>query len=353
MKRRAANFELLRIISMMMVVCLHYLSKGNLLPQYIKLNHGSDYLYWLIEALCIVAVNVFVLISGYFLIEKEFDGRKIVRLWMQVLFYSLGIPLVLGIVGVIPTSEWNIYRILPYFFPILTEHYWFATAYLLMYLFVPVLNKGIKGVSKKQLQKLIFMLLAIFSLSKSILPFSLPMDRSGYDFIWFICLYLIAAYIRLYGIPFFKNGRRSAFLYFLSVMAMFGMFFVLGMVYQYTGKLEKFMDASYDYNHILNLAASVSLFYAFSYIKIEKEKWTQMICRISPYVFGVFLLHEHIETRYLWIRWMKVDAPMGVGIRLLHMAGSVILVFALGISVDYIRSRIFDRIRKMRGNKNA
>lgn len=76
MKRRAANFELLRIISMMMVVCLHYLSKGNLLPQYIKLNHGSDYLYWLIEALCIVSVNVFVLISGYFLIEKEFNGKK-------------------------------------------------------------------------------------------------------------------------------------------------------------------------------------------------------------------------------------------------------------------------------------
>lgn len=353
MKRRAANFELLRIISMMMVVCLHYLSKGNLLPQYIKLNHGSDYLYWLIEALCIVSVNVFVLISGYFLIEKEFNGKKMLHLWIQVLFYSLGIPLVLIMAGVIPISELSIYRIFPYFFPILTEHYWFATAYLLMYLFVPVLNKGIKGISKKQLQTLIFVLLAVFSISKSILPFSLPMDRSGYDFIWFICLYLIAAYIRLYGIPFFRNGKRSTVFYILSVMAMFGMFFTLGIVYQYTGKLEKFIDVSYDYNHILNLIASISLFYAFSYVQIKKEKTASIICRISPYVFGVFLLHEHIETRYLWIRWMRVDTPMGVGTRLLHMAVSVFLVFTLGILTDYSRSRIFGWISKMRGNRNA
>lgn len=66
-KERQINYELLRIIAMLMIVSLHYLSKGGLLgdPSRAKMS-ATGYAAWLLEAFCLVAVNVYVLISGYF-----------------------------------------------------------------------------------------------------------------------------------------------------------------------------------------------------------------------------------------------------------------------------------------------
>ena len=67
-KTRMANLELLRCIAMMMVVVLHFLGKGNILGDLAAKDLGSVGLAaWLPESFCIVAVNVYMLISGYFL----------------------------------------------------------------------------------------------------------------------------------------------------------------------------------------------------------------------------------------------------------------------------------------------
>ena len=63
---RAANYELLRIVAMVMVVVMHFLARSE---QMLALDEpfssvrlaGSA-----LEAFCLVAVNVYVLISGYF-----------------------------------------------------------------------------------------------------------------------------------------------------------------------------------------------------------------------------------------------------------------------------------------------
>ena len=62
--KRLANIELLRIIAMLMVVMLHYLGKGELLPTVSLRMDVTGYVAWILESLSIVAVNVYVLISG-------------------------------------------------------------------------------------------------------------------------------------------------------------------------------------------------------------------------------------------------------------------------------------------------
>ncbi len=59
-KDRQLNYELLRILAMLMIVCLHYLSKGGFLgvPAREQIS-VSGYAAWLIEAFCLVAVNVY------------------------------------------------------------------------------------------------------------------------------------------------------------------------------------------------------------------------------------------------------------------------------------------------------
>ena len=71
-KKREANLEALRIAAMFMVVALHYLSGSGALPESGRGLDGIAVFAVALESLCIVAVNVYVLMSGYFLSSAAF-----------------------------------------------------------------------------------------------------------------------------------------------------------------------------------------------------------------------------------------------------------------------------------------
>lgn len=340
-KKRMANIELLRILAMIMVVMLHFLSKGNLLPDITKPISGNGYIAWILETLSIVAVNVYMIISGFFLVESGFKIRRLFQLLCQVLFYSLLIPIILIAAGILPLKEITIYKLLQYCLPVQMEHYWFVTAYVVMYLFSPLLTAAVKYMSQKQLKAVIILLLLFYSINKSILPVHLTIDKQGYDGVWFLCVYLVAAYMRLYGISFFQGKGKSWLVYFGSCIGILGITLSLHFFYLKTGKLEDFLLAGYHYNHILNLLAAVSLFYAFYYSSLKEGWGSNIICKVASCTFGVYLLHEQLEIRYLWQNWIGVNSS-GNGIEfVLRAIGSVLVVFAIGILVDMVRKQIF------------
>ena len=86
---RMANFELLRIIAMLMIIVLHYIVKGNMSAELYDDGSAENHLWWLIEAFCNVAVNAYVLISGYFLVNARWKVSRLISLICQVLFYSI------------------------------------------------------------------------------------------------------------------------------------------------------------------------------------------------------------------------------------------------------------------------
>lgn len=152
-KKRQANFELLRMTAMLMVVAMHFLSHTGGLPEAGQMPGARGTAAVLVESFCIVAVNVYVLISGYFLSESGFSLKRLLRLLFQVLFYTLLIPPVLVLAGVLPAGEaFQIYHIWQCLFPVEAGHYWFVTAYVVMYLFSPVLNAAAGAMTQKQLR---------------------------------------------------------------------------------------------------------------------------------------------------------------------------------------------------------
>lgn len=346
-RKRLANMELLRIIAMMMVVMLHYLSKGKVLPALTGELTGNGYAAWILETFSIVAVNVYMLISGFFLVESGFKVKRLVQLLCQVLFYSILIPLVLLAMGIMEPKDLNLYQLLVYIFPNQMLQYWFVTAYVIMYLFSPFLSAAVKSMSKKQLQCSIFMLLLFFSISKSVIPVRLEADNLGNDGLWFLCVYLIAAYMRLYGIKWFSTGRKSFLAYVACVAGMFTLTMGVRFVYLQTGQLEYFIQTVYGYNHILNLLAAISLFYGFFYWKLQEGLFARIVCRIAPYTFGVYLLHEQVELRYRWPVWIGASGEGNVLVFVLRAFGCVLAVFAIGIIVDMLRGILFGAVEKL------
>ena len=354
MKKRVVSIELLRMLAMMMVVMLHFLDKGGILPDLTKGMAPAGYVAWGMECLSIVAVNVYMLISGYFLVESGFKPGRLAELICQVMFYTVLVPLVLGLCGFVDLSGFTIYNIVLNVLPVQMIQYWFVTAYVIMYLFSPVLGAAVKSMGQKQLQITIAALLTFFSVSKTILPVELAIDNRGNDALWFLCVFLVAAYLRLYGLPFLEGKKgvvRGLALYLTGCAGIYVWMFALRLVYLKTGSLDHLIKIGLDYNHFLNLLAAVGLFYLFKNLKLSAESWwAKLILKVAPYSFGVYLLHEQLQMRYLWPRWFGAGVLAESGNVILLVAGSILAVLGMyftGTVVDMGRSMLFGAVKTL------
>lgn len=350
-----ANLELLRCGAMMMVVVLHYLGKGELLADLTGDRMGiGETLAWLLECFCIVAVNVYMLISGYFLCTSSFKISRLIRLWLQVWVYSVVFGLFGALSGVMTGTEFDAHFLLTLIFPVSMGHYWFMTAYVFLYLLLPFVGMAVRKMDRRQMQMALGLLLFAFCLLKSVLPLRLEMDGKGYDCLWYLCVFLTAAYIRRFGISFLEKKRRCLLLYAGCCLLIFVGTFLLRAIYLRTGGLGRMLGMCLEYNHILALLAAVGLFGFFAGMDLQ-GKGAGLVNRIGPYTLGVYLLHENLGFRYTWQSWLgagKVAGAMNEGgiwaavVLIFWTAAAVICVFVCGILVDIVRKWVFGILHK-------
>ena len=86
-KNRNYGIDLLRIITMFMIVNLHILYHGGILSSE-KLYFGSTKfnIVWIIEIVSYVAVNCYALISGFVGVNSKNKYSNIILLWLRVAF---------------------------------------------------------------------------------------------------------------------------------------------------------------------------------------------------------------------------------------------------------------------------
>ena len=106
-KTRNNSLDLLRIISMMMVVSLHFFSHGGLVCGALVEGTANWYLGESVHAFSIVAVNCFALSSGYILINIKYKFSRIITMWLQVFLYSAVITSIFFIFNSFIFSFWN------------------------------------------------------------------------------------------------------------------------------------------------------------------------------------------------------------------------------------------------------
>lgn len=362
-QERQLNYEVLRIIAMIMIVCLHYLSKGGLLGNPARADiTATGYMVWLIEAFCLVAVNVYVLISGYFGIDTFREGMKLTskdvvkrpfKIWRQVFFYSAVIGIFAFAAGI---QEFDIYQLFMYIFPIVTEHYWFATSYVILCLLMPFLNAGFAHLDRKGVRSLILGLLVLFGVSKTVIPMQLPWDKYGYDHLWFVILYLTGAYIRRYGIGRIKGRVRAFCVYLISELLIFASFIVIRAVFFKTGRLEDMINYGYTYNYLFCYTGAIGLFLTFAQQEGRVsglEKFRKSIELFSGATFGVYLLHEHMNIRNQWTKWFHCEEQMNnpPGIFLLHMICTVTIVYLVCSCIEILRGKLLLMIKKQTGKE--
>lgn len=346
-KKRMANLELLRCVAMMMVIVLHYQGKSAILASLTGESLGDvGTAAWLLEAFCIVAVNVYMLISGYFLCTTSFKLSRLLQLLIQVWLYSVVFGVLGAATGIISETPVDIHYFLTLIFPVSMKHYWFLTAYVFLYLLLPFVGAAVRRMSKPQMQITVAFLLITFCVLKSILPVRLEMDEKGYDCLWYLCVFVTAAYIRRFGVSFLKKRGRAVSLYVVCCLLAFAGTMALHFFYVRTGSLGRMTSMCMEYNHILPFLAAVGLFGAFAKTEIN-GKIAGVINVVAPYTLGVYLMHENLGLRYTWQNWFGADRISNVGELLLWTLLAVLGVFVSGILVDMMRAGLMKGLHSL------
>lgn len=350
-KKRLANIELLRVLAMVMVIILHFMRESGSLLDAASIQSAPfrQFLGTFLESFCIVAVNVYVLIGGYMGGGRGFKPSRLISFLLQIWFYALFIPLALTCFSA-PTlaREQGIYGLLQYLLPIESDTYWFASSYFFLMLFMPVLNEAVKRLEKRQLQMILAGLLIFLCLVKSICPVALPLDKYGYDLPWFLCVYLVGAYLKKYGGGIFEKRAWSVYagssllIFLLTAGLWYSLRYFPGAAYYFTVPCH--------YNFILCLTGAVGLFFGFTKINVREGKMAELIRRGGKYSFGIYLFHEHPDLRHRWYPFLcnriNPAGKEGAGWFFAELIFSIAVLFFAGMVIEWIRDLLFTLIRK-------
>lgn len=337
---RSSNIELLRIISMLMILGLHFWSKGMDVSQ----CRPTEPLFIadsFFRGLCYISVNLYVLISGYFLCKSSFKVRKLLSLVLETLFYSIGIFCAYYFAR---KASFTLNSV-KLFFPVLCSQYWFITVYVGMYILAPALNKLIDALSKRQLQCII----AVTAVIGCIIPtFIWPVSGwmhlgGGCSLDWFLCLYFIAAYCRNYvSVDKLKENKAkvwtvaviSWFIPFITTMAMaIVLFHCRGSV--------KGCHFLWGNSTFLTAGVAIATFVAFLTVEIKSSKACKSINFIAKSALATYLITEHpLVAEKLWGGVQEV-----IDIQTLEFIWqfllTVIVLFVVCTLIDLARRVIF------------
>lgn len=318
---RQSNFELLRIICMVLIVAYHYSNAGFSVPSTEPVTFNVLFLNF-IGFGGQLGVDMFVLISGYFMIEQKFKIRRAVRLWLRCVI----IPAFMGVIALI-CGRTDLRSFLTVFFTPINNSYWFITTYFLMFILSDYINALIHAITKNQHLTLICVLAAVYT----VLPTFFAIRMDGSTLMLFVLLYLIAAYIRIYS-PELSNSKYClaagiGFHLFCNLVSC--VFMLMRDSYPVLGHIADRMRCMGETTIVI---AAVIIFCGFKNLNI---KYSKAINFFGASTLGVYLVHENIFTnRMLWVVIMQSPGYLYSSNLVLFSLVAIIAEYAVSMLID-------------------
>ncbi len=320
---RKSNMELLRIISMSMVVAIHLNGAWTYANGYGSFDFTSlhGFSLMLYQAFIIVAVNCFILISGYFGIKPSKKG--ICSFLAYIIFYAL---LCFGIGNLIDTTDFSFRKLAACFFHI-DKQLWFVSTYLILYLLSHFINKGINALSNKKL-----ILITLIFTSLDILGWVKggSLLFGSYQINHMLTVYIIGRTLARFKdriLPISKKSKSILLALFITCSFATAL---LTIRFKYVFPM--------DYNSIFTLTASVAFFILFMSLNLQNR----IINFIAGSAFSVYLLHQ---SSYTWSTLLNFSQSMMNSLNewtynFVYIPITIILLFAVTIPIDIVRRKV-------------
>lgn len=303
---------------MFFIVLSHYVVHSGI--DAAKLNNAESIMMH-IFTLGNLGVDIFVILSGYYMINSKFKIKKLIMLECQSLFYTLTCGIIFFACGYMSI---NIRQIELICMPTIFGHYWFFSAYVIMYIFTPLINTLIHTLSKQNLLKWIIIMILIWSVPTTI--FSI--DLYSFPLGTFLLLYCIGAYLRLY--PDFKfNTKKNAVMVVVSC-SMFLILSVIVLEILGMGRENYFFERL----SLPTLMLATGIFIVFTHIRPRHNHFINLIATST---FGIYLIHENAYIRE--VLWSFLQTVRGGISHIFFALICATVVFIMCSIIELMRSR--------------
>ena len=335
---RSSNIELLRILAILGVIVLHY-NNSSMGGGFAAVAEGSlsQNILILLECFAICAVNVFVMISGFFMCKT--DNRtlwKPIGLVVEVVVMNVSLHLVNCAIN-------KSFSFRNLFYAAIPENY-FVILFCILYIVSPYINLLLNSMSDKKLKVFLALMILIFSVYQTLVsiagtvldrtffglsPVSSQGGQGGYTIVNFIMMYIIGACIRRFNVsPSFKKLLLALV---LLVAALFAW-----------AKLNALRSLSigeivWVYNNPLVIALAAVVFLIFKGIRMGNIKAINLVAKAS---FTVFLTHTFF-FRFINIPQYVKASPL---VMTAHIFVSAILIYAAGVAIYLVYENTVGRL---------
>lgn len=297
---RQSNLELLRITAIFMIVVFHCSFKsGFSFEPGFSANKLIVKSFWMLGEL---GVNLFMLISGYFMVSGRFKWKKLIRLLAEVQFYNLATLWIGSRLGLF--SLGGLKSQFLFLFPVTQNSFWFITAYLLVYILSPYFNLLIRAMDERTHRRFLLTVLILWCVIPTAFGFLLGGTEGMlyYNrFIWLAVMYFLGAYIRLYVGDAEKRGKWGRRRVARTTAAAAALVLSILIIDRFSGFFAALGTTEPAYfwppNTILMLLLSVSVFCLFRDWKIPHSP---AVNAVASATLGIYLLHDGYLSGWLW-----------------------------------------------------
>ena len=327
---RNSALELLRIVAMLMIIGSHLSQHGgfNFSDSSVTLNRiwqqflrtGGSY-----------GNSIFVLISGYFLINSPgIKIQRIVNLWTRMFFYSVLIFWVSVLWG---TQIFSMKYMLKSFMPVTHGWWWFTKTYFVLYLIHPYLNLFLHSLNRENYRKFLMAVCIYWSIITTLTHSDFESNR----LIQFICVYSIAGYIRLWA----KDFGDRKFIFYGIIFVLINTLTVLlmdiaGLKFKVLAKEALYFSGMM---RPFTLSAMVCLLLGFRKLRIGTNKLINILASVS---LGVYMLHENVfSIKFVWQDIFGVSAFQDSIYLIPYSIAVILIVYVSCTLIELIRSKIF------------
>lgn len=183
---RDSNIELLRIVSMMLIILFHFSVHG---PWPADGVLATDVAVGALAFGGKLGVNCFVLITGYFMTRSSVRVASVARVVLETWFYSWGLLILFAVAQPELVTQARLEKAA---LPLVSGEYWFITNFVALMVVSPFLNLLFDRLSRRGKSRLA----AIGFVTISVLPTLTTFNPLGSDLLWFFYLYLVGGWIR-------------------------------------------------------------------------------------------------------------------------------------------------------------
>ena len=300
-KDRSSNFELLRLLCIFGILMMHTFGGIDT-----SVSFFNTEIHVLVNSVFNMGVTCFILLSGYFGIR--FDFKKLIRLDLMIIFFT--------IFGTIAVGNLGIKALIKSCIPVISRYYWFISCYFFLCFLTPFLNQIPEKLSKENFEKLLAVLLLLFSVIPTFGFFEIMQD-GGKGLVHMVMIYLLGRYLALYHNRSHNTGRL-----FL------GLFLSIGFIFLADSSLTFVRGKLYT-----TFCRDCSIFIIFGSVMVlllfrELNFHSRFINRAAGNVLAVYVLDGTVQTFLLkWIdfkpyagSWFLVFLAIGYALAIMIIA---------------------------------